>query len=172
MLKVLSVLPRSWVRKMIHGHGLIRNPYTLGVRVIVDDGEGRYLLVRHSYLDGWFLPGGGVDKGETLHQAAIREVLEEAGIDALRPPTLLTIYLNDRGTLGRDHVGLFHMHDWSEGETYLAPNREILEARFFSPNDLPDTASPATLKRLREFIQGEIPSGGRWSPNDGDVKTH
>ena len=39
---------------------------TLGVRVLVQAEAGRVLLVRHTYLDGWYLPGGGVDGGETL----------------------------------------------------------------------------------------------------------
>lgn len=170
ILKVLSVLPRPWVRWLIHGHGLVRNPYTLGVRVIVEDAAGNYLLVRHSYLEGWYLPGGGVDRGETLHQAAMREVREEAGIEAGSPPVLLSMYLNDRGTLGRDHIGLFHLRDWSEGASYLVPNREILESRFFPPGNLPETVSPATHQRLAEFIEGRIPPGGRWSPDGAEVE--
>ena len=44
--------------------------------------EGKILLVQHTKADRnyWLLPGGGLDWGETLHQAASREVMEETGI--------------------------------------------------------------------------------------------
>ena len=57
MLKFLSILPTPWTRRLIQQVGLMRNPYTLGVRVIVEDDRDRVLLVRHSYLNGWYLPG-------------------------------------------------------------------------------------------------------------------
>ncbi|MEP5813125.1 MAG: NUDIX domain-containing protein [Roseibium sp.] len=161
MLKLIAILPKSWTRRLIHGFGLIRNPYTLGVRVIVEDAQNRILLVRHSYLKGWYLPGGAVDAAETLHDAAIREVLEEAGIYSGSPATLLNIYLNDRDW-GRDRVGLFHLADWSETASYLQPNKEIAEARFFEFDDLPLEITGATLSRIQEFRSGTIPSGGRW----------
>ena len=53
-------------------------PLTLGVRVMMIQ-DGKVLLVRHTYLDGWFMPGGGVKRGETLDQAARREAHEEVG---------------------------------------------------------------------------------------------
>jgi len=158
------MFPKSWLRKLIHGLGLLRNPYTLGVRVIVEDRDGRILLVRHSYIGGWYLPGGGVEGGESLHQAAVRELREEAGIEPGGAPHLLGVYLNGTGWLARDHVGLFHLADWSEGPAYLAPNAEILEARFFPPSGIPDTTSPATRQKLMEFSQGQMPPGGRWMP--------
>eukprot|EP01047_Picozoa_sp_COSAG01_P064375 COSAG01_NODE_8509_length_2759_cov_11.963910_2_plen_343_part_00 len=48
------------------------------------DGEGgcdRYLLVHEKEARGWWLPGGGVDAGQTLQEAAVREAQEEAGLD-------------------------------------------------------------------------------------------
>lgn len=162
MLKFLSFLPTHWTRRVVHTYGLIRNPFTLGVRVIVENGQGHFLLVRHSYLQGWYLPGGAVDGKETFHEAALREVEEEVGIVANSAATLLTLFLNDGG-LGRDHVALFHLVDWGEGDAYLKPNREILEARFFAINELPDDISPATRYRLKEFCENRLPAGGRWS---------
>lgn len=161
MLKILSYMPKSWTTRMIQGVGLVRNPYTLGVRVIVENEEGSVLLVRHSYLPGWYLPGGGVDTGESLDEAASREVLEEAGIAASEQPVLLNFYLNLEAT-GRDHVGLFHLKVWTEAENYLQPNAEIVEAGFFSLDALPEELSSATARRLAEHRSGDFPMGTRW----------
>ncbi len=86
MLKILSVLPKSVTTRLIQGIGLVRNPFTLGVRVIVEDRNSRVLLVRHSYVTGWYLPGGGVDKGETMEEAACREVLGRSRCRLGKPP--------------------------------------------------------------------------------------
>lgn len=161
MLKILSLLPSRWTKRIVQTAVLVRNPYILGVRVIVEDGQGRVLLVRHTYLDGWYLPGGAVDRGETLEAAASREVAEEAGLVAEAPPQLLGIYLNREAT-GRDHVGLFHLTVWSKGSSFLLPNREIAEAGFFPLDALPGRLSPATARRLEAFKAGDIPSGGHW----------
>jgi 8-oxo-dGTP pyrophosphatase MutT (NUDIX family) len=160
MLKILSLLPKRWTKQLVQGVGLLRNPYTLGVRVIVEDARSSVLLVRHSYLAGWYLPGGGVESGETLDQAACREVHEEAGIAADRKPELLNIYLNEEAT-GRDHVGLFRLQAWSEAENYLSPNVEIEEAAFFALERLPDDLSAATSRRLDEHRSGNF-AGGKW----------
>ncbi|MHA7776970.1 NUDIX domain-containing protein [Roseibium sp. M-1] len=161
MLKILALLPKPVTKRLIQGIGLVRNPFTLGVRVIVEDGDGRVLLVRHSYLPGWYLPGGGVDKAETMAEAACREVLEEAGIQHQELPRLLGIFLNEEAT-GRDHVGLYHLTAWRAGENYLGANAEIVEAAFFGLDSLPDELSSATARRLAEFRAGTFAGGGRW----------
>ena len=60
----------------------VARPITVGVRAVLVR-EGQVLLVRHTYQDHWYLPGGGVKKGETLTEAiitALRERLQrEAG---------------------------------------------------------------------------------------------
>lgn len=54
-----------------------------GVRVILQDEEGRILMVRqhHEERDFWLVPGGGIEDGENSIEAAIREVKEETGLD-------------------------------------------------------------------------------------------
>jgi ADP-ribose pyrophosphatase YjhB (NUDIX family) len=49
--------------------------------VVVDD-DGRVLLVRNAWSDGWIAPGGNVEPGEALRAAAVREVREETGVEA------------------------------------------------------------------------------------------
>ncbi|HQX85944.1 MAG TPA: NUDIX domain-containing protein, partial [Aestuariivirga sp.] len=78
----------------------------MGTRTAVFDDENRVLLVRHSYGTGWLLPGGGVERGETLFESAKREIREEAGIIAQEEPVLQGICLNDELFPG-DHVAVF-----------------------------------------------------------------
>ncbi len=54
----------------------------MSVHAVISDDEGRLLLLRQTYGDNrWGLPGGGVDPGETVHQAIVRECSEELGCE-------------------------------------------------------------------------------------------
>lgn len=121
---------------------------TLGSRVAVLDGQGRVMLVRHSYAPGWILPGGGVEKGETLAQAALREIREEAGI-AGEAPILHGIFSNDPVFKG-DHVACFIVRKFAQLD--WKPNFEIAEAKFFPIADLPTETTGGTRRRLGEII--------------------
>ncbi|WP_439528976.1 NUDIX domain-containing protein [Pannonibacter sp.] len=154
---LLSLLPARFTRRLIHGAALLRHAHTLGVRVILRDASGYVLLVRHTYLPGWYFPGGGVDVGETLAEAAVRETFEETGIIARSEPVLLGLYHN-RETTRRDHVALFEITEWDPPSRSPVPNSEIAEARFFSPVALPADITSATLRRLDERAGRMAPS--------------
>jgi 8-oxo-dGTP pyrophosphatase MutT (NUDIX family) len=126
----------------------IRRPVTLGVRAIVRDGQGRVLLVRHTYVPGWYLPGGTVDPGESTGEALAREVMEEANVRIIGAPRLIGIYFNRRGR--SDHVVLFEVAVF-EQKSPKQPDHEIAEARFFAPDHLPKGTTRATRTRLREY---------------------
>ena len=54
------------IRRVLHLYWRFSRGLTVGVRAVVIDGEGRVFLIKHSYVPGWQLPGGGVEIGETL----------------------------------------------------------------------------------------------------------
>ena len=76
---------------------------TLGVRGLVIDAQGRVFLVKHGYVSGWHLPGGGVEPGETMRQAFERELREEGNIDLTDKPLFHGLYFNGHVS-DRDHV--------------------------------------------------------------------
>ena len=122
---------------------------TLGVRAIICDGQGRVLLVRHTYVPGWYLPGGAVDPGESVGEALAREILEEANVRVTGAPRLIAIYFNPRGR--NDHVALFEVTAFEQNSPKI-PDHEIIEARFFELDALPEGTTPATRARLNEYL--------------------
>ena len=132
---------------------------TLGVRAAVFDREGRIFLVRHSYVPGWHMPGGGVERRETAFKALVKELREEGNLRMTEPPDLFAVYFNV-GTSRRDHV-IFYRCENVEQDSVKIADREIVEAGFFDPDALPDGATPATRRRLAE-LRGEAEVSPYW----------
>jgi ADP-ribose pyrophosphatase YjhB (NUDIX family) len=131
---------------------------TLGVRAVLTDPQGRVLLVEHTYLHGWHLPGGGVDRGETGEAAVARELREEAGIDPIGRPRLVSVHANERAFRG-DHVLVYRITDWRE--VGKPRGQEILNVGFFAPDALPETVTASTRRRLNEALGG-APADAHW----------
>jgi 8-oxo-dGTP pyrophosphatase MutT (NUDIX family) len=147
-----SMMSRIWTL-----HHLLRRTYwrlvgptTLGSRCLVLRGN-ELLLVRHTYEPWWYLPGGGVKRGETFVEAARREVWEETAIhvSSLR---LFGIYHN-RLEGKNDHVALFAAR-CSPSDAPISTSREIDAASFFPIDRLPEGVSPATRRRVQESLDG------------------
>jgi ADP-ribose pyrophosphatase YjhB (NUDIX family) len=144
-----------FVRWGLHTFWRFSRGMTLGVRGIVLDGENRVFLIRHTYVPGWHLPGGGVETGETALTAMERELSEEACIAMDGVPDLAGVFFNNRAS-PRDHVLVYVIRRFTIlGEKQ--PDREIAEAGFFPLDQLPEGTTTSTRRRLAEVLDGEAP---------------
>jgi ADP-ribose pyrophosphatase YjhB (NUDIX family) len=137
--------------RFFHSYFLIKRPMTLGVRaMVINEADNSVFLVRHTYVPGWYLPGGGVERGQTLRQALDVELAEEANIELTGAPDLFGVYFNRRAS-ARDHVALFICRSWHQAKPRL-PDKEIAEAGFFPLDALPDGTTDSTRRRIAEVF--------------------
>ena len=147
------------ILRVLHFYWRFARALTMGVRAIVIDPQGRVFLVKHSYVAGWHLPGGGVEPGETVPEALERELAEEGGIVPLEPPVLHGVFFNGRVSR-RDHVVVFVLRAFRQEGGPLHP-AEIIDYGFFALDALPPETTRGTRARLAEVFNGAAVSA-RW----------
>jgi len=147
------------LRRVLHLYWRVARGMTLGVRGLVIDPEGRVFLVKHTYVRGWHLPGGGVEPGETVFQALARELKEEGNIELIEPPALHGVFFNT-GVSRRDHVVLFVVRDFHQPAPPV-PDREIMAHGFFALDALPGDTVAGARARIAEVLLG-APVAARW----------
>lgn len=102
--------------------------------------EGRILLVRRANPPDtgcWGFPGGKIETGESIESAAVRELLEETGVqaEALRAFTALDAFDHDEhGRLRRHFILIAVLCKWISGEPVAGD--DALEARLFRLEEL------------------------------------
>ena len=149
-----------WLRnRLLHAWFLIRRPMTLGARAIVLDGHGGVLLVRHTYVADWHLPGGGIEPGETAADCVRREVREEANVEIGPDMALHGLFYNEQVSR-RDHVAVYVCR-MARRLGPGAGGREIAAADFFPLDAPPMGVTPGTARRLEEWRTGAVASS-RW----------
>ena len=143
------------IRRVLHTYWRFARGMTLGVRALVIDPQGRVFLVKHSYVAGWHLPGGGVEVGETFHDALQRELAEEGRIELSGEPVLHGLFLNSHVSR-RDHVAVYLITHFRQ-DRLPEPNREIIACGFFDAAALPAETTRGTRLRISEVLDGKPP---------------
>ncbi len=133
-------------------------PIMPAVRVLLVR-DNAALLVYHSYLADWYLPGGGLKRGESLLAAARREAYEETGAVMHAEPWLLGIYLGH--ARGRsDHIAVFVSEAFDL--TPATDRWEITGKAFFALDALPFHTSRGCRRRIWEYLDGKGPYFRAW----------
>jgi 8-oxo-dGTP pyrophosphatase MutT (NUDIX family) len=143
------------LRRIFHLYWRFARGMTLGVRAVVLNGENRVFLVKHSYVTGWHLPGGGVEVGETFRDALQRELAEEAGIELSGEPALHGLFFNSHVSR-RDHVAVYLIRHFRQ-DRLPEPNHEIVACGFFEVGALPADTTEGTRLRISEVLEGRAP---------------
>ncbi|MEP1145005.1 MAG: NUDIX domain-containing protein [Henriciella sp.] len=152
MINLRTQLFRIWFR--------LSRWTTMGARAVVENKQGQILLVRQSYTKGLYLPGGGVEHGETILLSLSRELEEEDGVRITGRAQLWGIYSNHR-IMRNDHVALYTV-----GADAWVPHGdpigwEITEIVWCDPLAPPEDATPGTKRRLQE-LYAERPQEEHW----------
>jgi ADP-ribose pyrophosphatase YjhB (NUDIX family) len=141
------------LRRVFHLYWRFARGLTMGVRAVVIDRDERVFLVKHSYVAGWHLPGGGVEVGETVVDALKRELIEEGRIEVLGGAELHGLFFNTYASR-RDHVAVFVVRRFLQ-DRMPEPNREIAACGFFDPDKLPEETTEGTRLRIAEVLNGK-----------------
>ena len=147
------------IRRLLHFYWRFSRGLTLGVRAVVLDGQGRVFLIKHSYVDGWHLPGGGVEAGETLLAGAGARTARGGQHRADRAAAAARrVFPADLSR--RDHVAVYVVRDFRQTAP-PEPNREIVAHGFFPLDALPEDTTAGTRARIAEVLSGK-PAAERW----------
>ncbi len=141
--------------ELIFGERIGRTaPIRLTVTGVLPDSEGRLLLVQRADNGHWCLPGGGVDSGERVVEALVREVEEETGIH-VKPVNLIGIYSKpdviisyENGARKYQVVSIMLLCEPMYGEPRAT--EETIAWGYFSPDALPEPLAETHIERVRD----------------------
>ncbi|HUT51442.1 MAG TPA: NUDIX domain-containing protein [Alphaproteobacteria bacterium] len=123
--------------------------FLVGVTGVVTNEAGEILLLRHRFWRAgtWGLPSGLAERHETMEEAFAREVREETGLE-IDAPSLVRVVSGFRLRLE------VHFAAPVMGGEMVLDRREILEAKFFAPNELPDGLLHAHRETVALVLSG------------------
>lgn len=144
------------------GNPVTRMPDAVHVAAsgIVYNGRGEVLLENRADNGWWGLPGGHVDVGESVEQAAMREILEETGIRT-RVRRLVGIYSDPRfKVIGAYSDGLIHFVvvifecEYLSGD--LEVSKESVDVRYFPTHNLPAKTLLCDVQAITDALENRI----------------
>ncbi len=126
-----------------------------GATVLIFNDQEKLLMLLRTDIDCWGIPGGSMELGETLEETAVRETLEETGLqanhlvlfDVFSGPELYFEYPN--GDITYNVSAAYTTHD-AQGEITLG-KEEHTRWGFFPLDDLPDKISPPIKPVLEKY---------------------
>ncbi len=144
--KVWRLMPESLRYRAVR---ITQQKFTASAAAVIINENNEVLILDHVLrpYSGWGLPGGFIEPGEQPHEAIVREVMEETGIE-LREPILFRVRVNNR------HIEM--MFKARASGTPEAKSAEIIEARWFAADDLPPKMSLAQKTIIAKVLKGEI----------------
>ena len=146
----------TWRERLLHLAFRIIRPVTLGVKaMILRHGDTEVYLVRHTYVPGWRMPGGGVEPGDSVIGTLHKELAEECNITLTGEPQFVGIFHNTFATR-RDHIVLYVCRDFTQSGPKV-PDMEIAEAGFFPVDALPRGTVDSARARIRDVLEGRDP---------------
>jgi ADP-ribose pyrophosphatase YjhB (NUDIX family) len=153
------MLSRVLMRLVLQPYWSLTRSQTLGVQGVVVRNGVEVLLVRHGYVGGWHLPGGGVERNESFESALRRELREETGLEIRGRPKLHGIFANFKRYKG-DHIAVYVVPDW-ERPRIPVRSLEIVEQKFFDLRSLPNGLIEGAKRRLDEIFN-QRPRSDEW----------
>jgi ADP-ribose pyrophosphatase YjhB (NUDIX family) len=128
----------------------------VGAAVLITDEQNRLLLMKRSDSGCWGPPGGAVELGEVVEDAARREVREETGLEVgelslfgvFSGPDLFYVYPNGDEVY---NVTIVYLARFPGGDIRL--NDEHTEWRWFAPVEIPENVSPPIRPVLDQFVK-------------------
>ena len=120
--------------------------FRIGVFALIFDDQGRILLGHRRDIDWWNLPGGGMDKGETIDETVCREVREETGLE-VKAEQLVGVYSKPQK---QEVVLTFRCR--VIGGTLQTSTEENRDNRYFEPNALPKNLLPKHRQRIEDAL--------------------
>jgi 8-oxo-dGTP pyrophosphatase MutT (NUDIX family) len=132
----------------------------VGVGVVIRGPEESILLEKRRDCGWWGLPGGKIEPGESLVDAAVREVREETGL-AVEVTHLVGVYSDPCGRIVTypDNGDVVQLVDVVVGARVLSGSlmcsQESEEVRFFSPSQLPEEIVPPARQPIADAFEGQ-----------------